>query len=63
MRPAHQVIDPPIWVDVKTAARELSVSVRSIWKYIADGKITTTKQFGRIRVLRSSLLPTQGTTA
>jgi hypothetical protein len=44
-------------VDVKTAARELSVSVRSIWVYIAAWKLVTTRDFGRIRILRASLMP------
>jgi helix-turn-helix protein len=57
MRTANQVTDPPTWIGVKDAARELSVSVRSIWKYIEHGKITTSRDFGRVRVLRSSLMP------
>jgi hypothetical protein len=60
MRTGTQVTDPPIWVDVKTAARELSVSVRSIWNYVGKGKLIVTRDFGRIRILRSSLLPNEG---
>jgi hypothetical protein len=51
-----QIQDPPTWVDVKTAARELSVSTRSIWKYVAEGKLTVTRDFGLIRILRSSVI-------
>jgi hypothetical protein len=57
MSSANQVTLPPTWVDVKTAARELSVSVRSIWVYIAAWKLVTTRDFGRIRILRASLMP------
>jgi hypothetical protein len=65
MRPgSNATIDPPVWIDVKEAARQLSVSTRSIWKYIAAGKIETSRHFGRVRVLRSSIVnPTQGKAA
>jgi excisionase family DNA binding protein len=48
--------EPRLWLQIKEAARMMSVTPRTIHRWIAEGKIEATTKFGRTKVLRQSLL-------
>jgi excisionase family DNA binding protein len=42
-------------LQIKEAARMMSVTPRTIHRWVADGKIEATTAFGRTKVIRASL--------
>jgi excisionase family DNA binding protein len=48
--------EPRLMLKIKEAARVMSVTPRTIHRWIAEGKIEGTTAFGRTKVVRSSLL-------
>jgi excisionase family DNA binding protein len=50
-----EVEKPPL-LTVKEAARLASVSPRTIHRWVAEGRLTFSKKYGRTKIFRASLL-------
>jgi excisionase family DNA binding protein len=49
VRKLSKTWNPPGYVDAEEVAERLGVSVRTVWRYAADGDITSERDRGRLR--------------